>query len=305
MDAKNLFDIVRRTGIKVKVALLYLCSGEYKVLWDDYYKSFMENFLPDCEKDFYVFTDAANIPYEEKGNVYVKKNPYVGWPIGTLKRFELFLSIKHELISRGYAYLFFCNANLRCIKVVHQEDLTIDNDAIKLIVAKHPAYENKKVWRYPYDRNPKCTAYIPYNCGKFYVMGSFNGGKTEDYLQMAEILNNNENIDESNHVMAKVFDESHLNYYITQLNEKNVKVLSSAYCSDYRAPQDKIIMVMENKAEYFNEDAIKRRKKRSFILVWFDKGARFICSFLHFIMDSFWDKKICSQSEMQKQISGR
>lgn len=183
----------------MKVALLYLCSGEYKVLWDDYYKSFMEYFLPDCEKDFYVFTDVDSLPFEEKGN--------------------------------------------------------------------------------------------------FYVMGSFNGGKTEDYLKMAEILNNNENIDESNHVMAKVFDESHLNYYIARLDEKSVKVLSSAYCSDYREPEEKVIIVMANKADYFDEDAIKQRKGRSFAYVWLDKGIRFINSYLHFIIDSLQKKKISAMPE--------
>lgn len=281
----------------MKVALLYLCSGEYKVLWNDFYKSFVENFLPDCEKDFYVFTDVNSLPFEEMGNIYIKKNPYVGWPIASHKRFELFISIKNELISNGYSHLFFCNANLRCRKIVRPEDIGINDDAIKLIVAKHPAYEFKKNWRYPYDRNPKCTAYIPYNCGNYYVMGSFNGGKTEEYLKMAEILDNNENIDETNHVIAKVFDESHLNYYIAQLDGKGVKVLSSAYCSDYRDPEKKVIMVMANKADYFNEDAIKRRKVHSFVFVWADKVIRFINSFLHFIIDSLQKKKINERRE--------
>ena len=42
-----------------KVAVLYICTGKYDVFWKDFYISYEKYFLPDCEKHYYVFTDAA------------------------------------------------------------------------------------------------------------------------------------------------------------------------------------------------------------------------------------------------------
>lgn len=41
-----------------KVAVLYICTGKYDVFWKDFYISYEKYFLPDCEKHYYVFTDA-------------------------------------------------------------------------------------------------------------------------------------------------------------------------------------------------------------------------------------------------------
>jgi len=254
----------------------------------------MEFFLPEYEKVFYVFTDAAYLPFQENGNVVIKKNPYVGWPIASHKRFELFLSIREQILKDECSYLFFCNANLRCKKKIEPSDLGIDDNRVKIIVAKHPAYEFKKKWRFPYDRNPKCTAYIPYNCGKYYVMGSFNGGRTADYLCMADVLNKNEIIDEKNGIISTVYDESHLNYYVSLMDEKEIKVLSSAYCSDYRTPEERVAIVMANKSEYFNENQIKGRIKQTQVRIFIGKIKRFLMAYCNYVIDSLLKKQIQS-----------
>ena len=45
------------------LAILYICTGPYAVFWHDFYPNFKANFLPDCDRTFYVFTDAAHIDY--------------------------------------------------------------------------------------------------------------------------------------------------------------------------------------------------------------------------------------------------
>ena len=47
------------------LAILYICTGPYAVFWHDFYPNFKANFLPDCDRTFYVFTDAAHIDYED------------------------------------------------------------------------------------------------------------------------------------------------------------------------------------------------------------------------------------------------
>lgn len=51
------------------LAILYICTGPYTVFWHDFYPNFKANFLPDCDRTFYVFTDAAHIDYEDAPDV--------------------------------------------------------------------------------------------------------------------------------------------------------------------------------------------------------------------------------------------
>lgn len=41
-----------------KVGMLYICTGKYTVFWPEFYRTFNEKFLPNCEKEYFVFTDA-------------------------------------------------------------------------------------------------------------------------------------------------------------------------------------------------------------------------------------------------------
>ena len=46
------------------LAVLYICTGAYVAFWRDFYPNFKANFLPDCDRTFFVFTDADHIAYE-------------------------------------------------------------------------------------------------------------------------------------------------------------------------------------------------------------------------------------------------
>ena len=43
------------------LAVLYICTGAYVAFWRDFYPNFKANFLPDCDRTFFVFTDADHI----------------------------------------------------------------------------------------------------------------------------------------------------------------------------------------------------------------------------------------------------
>ena len=44
-----------------KVGMLYICTGKYTVFWPEFYRTFNETFLPNCEKEYVVFTGAPAI----------------------------------------------------------------------------------------------------------------------------------------------------------------------------------------------------------------------------------------------------
>ena len=53
-----------------KVGMLYICTGKYTVFWPEFYRTFAEKFLPGCEKEYFVFTDAPAIEYEDAPGVH-------------------------------------------------------------------------------------------------------------------------------------------------------------------------------------------------------------------------------------------
>ena len=103
------------------LAILYICTGPYAVFWHDFYPNFKANFLPDCDRTFYVFTDAAHIDYEDAPDVRRIYQKALPWPQSTMLRFDAFLGQADAL--QGYDYLFFANANLHCTRVIHADEL--------------------------------------------------------------------------------------------------------------------------------------------------------------------------------------
>lgn len=53
-----------------KVGMLYICTGKYTVFWPEFYRTFNDKFLPNCEKEYFVFTDAPAIEYEDAPGVH-------------------------------------------------------------------------------------------------------------------------------------------------------------------------------------------------------------------------------------------
>lgn len=216
---------MRKNNMK-KIGILYICTGAYSVFWKNFYETFEEKFLPNTEKHYFVFTDAKKIDYEEKENVKVHELGPQPWPLVTLLRFHTFLSIREELETMDY--LMFSNANMQCDDVVLEENfLPRVDEGEELSFTKHPGYADKEMKYVPYDRNPECLAYIPYNLGKDYVIGAMFAGTKDAYLSMCEILRDRINEDLKKGVIAKWHDESHINRFIIG---KKVRVLSPSYC---------------------------------------------------------------------------
>lgn len=205
-----------------KVAVLYIATGRYTVFWDHFYRSAERYLLNDCQKHYFLFTDHQYALLGEESDcvsrIYQSK---LGWPYDTLMRFDMFLSIKEQL--KNYDFVFFFNANTEIIKHISEEMLLPINENKNLVFAYQPHMFHLPKSKFTYDRNPKSTAYISIKEGKYYVTGALNGGRTENYLAMCEILSRNIHHDLDNNIIALWHDESHLNHYI--LNRNDIKLL--------------------------------------------------------------------------------
>ncbi len=241
----------------MKIGILYICTGKYNIFWKSFYESSEKYLLRNHEIKYFVFTDAKNIDYQNNENIVRIYQKNLGWPQNTLRRFHIFN--KHKKILGCMDFLFFCNANLLFVNEVNEEILPYEEE---LVVFKHPGYWNKQRSRFPYETNPESLAYIPSDKGNTYVMGGLNGGKTEDFLKMSQILSTNIDKDLKKGIIAVWHDESHLNNYIV---DKKVKILdpSYGYVEDWNLPFHPKI-VIRDKNQYGGHEFLRRKDENFF-----------------------------------------
>lgn len=237
-------------GKDYRIAILYICIGEYRVFWEEFFDSSERYFLPLHKKEYFVFADSPPLYQGQNAQIHFYPQENLGWPLNTLKRFEMFLRAKDAL--QDFDFIFFFNANAVFIRPIGEEFLPLQEG---LLVVEHPGFYNAKPDAFTYDRNPKSLAYIPCGEGEVYVCGGINGGKTKAYLAMIEELARRVEVDLANGVIALWHDESHLNAYIHQ--NKDYKLLDAGYCyPHWEIPFEKKIY-LRNKEEYFDVWAFK------------------------------------------------
>lgn len=245
--------------MKKKVAILYICIGKYIAFWKDFYISFEKNFLTEYEKEYFVFTD-QKILYDEENNSRIHRiyQQDLGWPGNTLFRFKMFKSVIPMLKDTDYT--FFMNANVLCLKEVTEKMiLPLDKS---LVVVQHPAYYNKKPYEFNYEFRKKSKAYIPCGSGTVYVCGGINGGKTDSYIRLIQILEKNIEEDYQKGIIAKWHDESHINQYVYRNSDYRLLSPSFCYPEDWDIPFEPILLVREkSKAIQLNREKELRAKK--------------------------------------------
>ncbi len=244
-----------------KIAILYICTGKYDVFWKEFFESYEEKFLTESRKEYFVFTDAEKLLYEDEcDRIHKIFQKQLGWPYDTLMRFSMFDSIAEQL--KEFDYIYFMNANCKCVaKITEDEFLPKEKD---ILVVQHPGEYNKKPKKYSYDRNPESTAYIPVGEGQYYICGGINGGKSKAYLSLIKDLKNNIDIDLSKNVIAKWHDESHINHYIYVNDNWEMRSPSYCYAEDWTLPFEPKILVRE-KSNYIDANGMKFGKVMSFL----------------------------------------
>lgn len=245
-----------------KVGILYICTGEYAVFWPEFYASMEQFFLKNSEVHYFVFTDAEIIEHQnENDRIHLIQQEACGWPYSTLLRFSIFLGAQEQL--RTCDYVFFFNANAQVKKPILESDfLPREEKGERLLFVQHPGFYNKRKYEYTYDRNPRCSAYIPYWKGTIYICGGINGGKTEAFLEMCEVLNNRICADLQKEIIPEWHDESQINRYI--LDRNDYRLLSPAYCcpEKWNIPFECIVLIRDKK-RYIDIEKIRKNAPES------------------------------------------
>jgi len=208
----------------MRIAVLYICTGPYRIFWDEFYKSSNNYFLKKHEKHYFIFTDDVNFP--KSFDITIIQKQCQGFPNDSLFRFQMFLEIKDQLLNYDYTYFF--NSNMQFVDFVNEEifpNLTNENGLVGVL---HPGHYNKNYLFFPYERNVRSKAFIPFKTNHIYryFMGGVNGGKTLNYIDLIARCAINIEDDYKKGIIAVYHDESHLNSFFFK---NSCKILESNY----------------------------------------------------------------------------
>jgi len=244
-----------------RIAILYICTGKYRIFWDSFYNSSREHLLTDSIKHFFVFTDATDI--EGKDVTVIFRN-HRGFPEDSLLRFEMFLMLEKEL--HEFDFVFFFNSNMVFRQEIGDEILP-PAGLTQLVGVLHPGYYNVSPIWFPYERNKGSEAHIPRMRMKMhYMAGAIIGGSAEEFINLSRTCLQNIRKDLEKGIVAVFHDESHINRFFSRYH---IHILDPgyAYPEGWSLPFTEKIMVADKVrigGAFFLKQPSRTLFKRSF-----------------------------------------
>ena len=229
----------------MKICILTIATNQYLQFVEKLYDDIAAKFLPQHEVNCLLFTDHEI--EETSDNVRVHYIDHEPWPMPTLKRYNYF--VKEEDFILDHDYCFYLDADMRIDAPVGEEILD------DLVATRHGYQSFHDPKDQSFDRNPESLAYVsPDEKTVTYYAGGFNGGKTENFIEMSRVIADRVNKDLENGVVALWHDESHMNRYL--IDNPPTLSLTPDYCyaeefigTDYPFKNPKIIALKKNHAE--------------------------------------------------------
>lgn len=202
--------------MKKNVGLLIIATNKYDVFVEPLIKSAREHFLNDQKVTYYLFTDSKKLN-NLGDDVVVTPHEHQKWPLPTLYRYKTFVT--HQDILKKEDYLFYCDSDMLFVGAVGDEVL---GERVSTI---HPGFLGG---RGTPETRQQSLAYVNPDEKMVYYAGGFNGGTSENFLEMSKVIDNNIDTDMSSGIIAVWHDESHMNRYF--INNPPTKVLDPSYC---------------------------------------------------------------------------
>lgn len=200
----------------MKIGLLIIATNKYTQFLQNLITSADNFLLKNFEVTYFIFSN-EELCIKSNRNIIYTKIEHKEWPWMTLGRYKIFSNNKSKLLEMEY--LYYCDADMKFIDEVNDEILS------KRVAIQHCGYYNQ---RGTPEVNKKSLAYVSNNEEMQYFAGGFNGGESEEYLIMSDILSNNIDIDYQNDIIALWHDESHINRYF--IDNKPTLILDPSYC---------------------------------------------------------------------------
>ncbi len=212
-----------------KVAILFLGTQTYINFFPNYYKQIKKYFLPNTEKDFFVFTDKIDYPPLSKKDVFVVPIKHRKFPLPMLYTFKCINKAKDKL--KKYDHIIWIDADMLINTLIHEKEFFCHSKS--LFCVRHPNFLSKKG---TFENNPKSLAYVcPEQESSIYYQACLWGGKSKELLELLKELEKRVDIDLSNNVIARILDESHINKYLIE-KKPDVYAYDPSYAYPYMRP---------------------------------------------------------------------
>jgi hypothetical protein len=194
----------------MNITIFTICTGKYDIFFENFYKSCEKYFLPNYNKNYFIFSDSQILEGDNIFKIHQKK---IGWPYDTMLRFHMFNSVEDRIKNSDFT--FFFNVNLKFLSEIRDEVIpSAENDY--LVGVNHPGFYKSQNYQYPYERNQNSQFFIPPGVGSFYFQGCFIGGRTKEFMHMSNDLEKLINIDLNNNIIPIWHDESAMNWYYSK-----------------------------------------------------------------------------------------
>jgi glycosyltransferase involved in cell wall biosynthesis len=200
-----------------RVALCTTATGKDARSVKNLVETAKKNFLPDHKITIYVFTDQL-LPINDD-DVMTINWPHKRWPFSAMMRFGAYKSIASKL--EQFDYVFACDVNMVFIDIIGDEVLD------KTVGVLQPDEFNK-----------------------IYYTSSFYGGETQEFIRLVTDCNNTIQQDLNLGIIAKLHDETHLNYHFLK-NPPQLNLSPNYYylkdnCANVHSCHNKVIALKKD-----------------------------------------------------------
>lgn len=191
-----------------KIGIVILGTNAYSILMIRFVKRFMQFYKGDRKIKFFLFSDLDPKDYLPEGIDYeFIYTTNKSWVDGTNLKFRSILKLSEQSDIQYLAY-FDADTNIN-------SEFTEEWFIGELVGGQHYDDESRMKDVKAYDRNPRSTAYIPYNTPlkQTYYYGAFFSGELKKMMEFCQILLDSQVADKQWGYEAAVNDESHINHY--------------------------------------------------------------------------------------------
>jgi hypothetical protein len=211
---------------KIGLTILVIATRKYVSFAQNLIATIEANVDPKCNCQILMFTDQP----EHFKNVNLRHHtleiiqiPSLGWPYATLLRYSIFR--RHFSLING-EFVMYLDADTEVARPIQLVEISsaVADKSVALVL--HPGYfgVNRSLNRFltlrigPWESRRASTAYVQRTQRKQYVCGGVWMGRKEGIRNLVTELANHVDIDNSNGLIAKWHDESHLNYWFSKNN---------------------------------------------------------------------------------------
>lgn len=227
-----------------KVTLNLIATNKYTLFLDDIIQSARSMFVNDCKLSFLIYTDSEEIPNSpDIEKIHIISEP---WPMPTLMRFHYFLSGREKIENSDFSFYIDVDSLFR--KPLPLSDMMIGD--IGTIGTLHPGFTliswNPKGTP---ESNPRSRAFIERGTNESYYCGGFFGGDSKSFIEMAEKISKNIDLDLEDGIIAIWHDESHLNKYFMDNKPDTILGMGFSCPSEYEYGNNPTIVFLDKGGE--------------------------------------------------------